>query len=208
MRLGENEKKGLLLAGGLFCLVTAFVLISTFHGKFGTVDDRVQSEDAAVLQTTPNAAHWVVYVTGAVRNPGIHEVATGSRAHDAVSAAGGFSEDADPEAINLAAHLEDGAQVKVPRKTASMSQAEGNAVSSGSRETKPPMPAGGKLNVNKCSASELTALPGIDAKLAAAIVEHRKKRGPFKKIADLHNVKGIGEKRFDAIKGFIVVADR
>jgi competence protein ComEA len=62
------------------------------------------------------------------------------------------------------------------------------------------------VNINTASASELDALPGIGAKTAALIVEYRQKNGPFKKLEDLMNVRGIGEKNFLKLKPQITIA--
>jgi competence protein ComEA len=61
------------------------------------------------------------------------------------------------------------------------------------------------VNINTASATELDALPGIGAKVAARIVEYRQKNGPFKKIEDLMNVRGVGEKNFLKLKPQITV---
>ncbi|MFN7914404.1 MAG: helix-hairpin-helix domain-containing protein [Vicinamibacterales bacterium] len=52
------------------------------------------------------------------------------------------------------------------------------------------------VNVNTATAADFEQLPGIGAKVAARIVEYRTKKGPFKKIEELMNVQGIGEKSF------------
>jgi len=62
------------------------------------------------------------------------------------------------------------------------------------------------VNINTASAAELDALPGIGAKTAARIVEYRQKNGPFKKIEDLMNVRGVGEKNFLKLKAQITVS--
>jgi competence protein ComEA len=64
----------------------------------------------------------------------------------------------------------------------------------------------GAININTASATEMEALPGIGAKTAARIIEYRQKNGPFKKIEDLMNVRGIGEKNFLKLKTQITVA--
>lgn len=68
------------------------------------------------------------------------------------------------------------------------------------------VPAPGALvDVNAATATELEALPGIGARTAAAIVEYREKNGPFKKVEELMNVKGIGEKSFLRLKPLVTV---
>jgi competence protein ComEA len=61
------------------------------------------------------------------------------------------------------------------------------------------------VNLNTASASDLEGLPGIGAKTAARIVEYRQKNGPFKKVEELMNVRGIGEKNFLKLKPQISV---
>jgi len=63
----------------------------------------------------------------------------------------------------------------------------------------------GRININTASAEELTALPGIGPSYAQRIVEHREKNGPFKKVEDLLNVRGIGEKTFEKIRDRLTV---
>jgi len=69
---------------------------------------------------------------------------------------------------------------------------------------KPAAPAG-PVNINTASVAELDALPGIGAKTAALIVEYRQKNGPFKKIEELMNVRGVGEKNFLKLKPQLTV---
>jgi competence protein ComEA len=66
-------------------------------------------------------------------------------------------------------------------------------------------PAAAPVNINSASVAELDALPGIGTKTAELIVEHRKKNGNFKKVEELMNIKGIGEKSFLRIKPLVTV---
>ena len=66
-------------------------------------------------------------------------------------------------------------------------------------------PFTGTVNINTASATDLQALPGIGAKTAALIVEYRQKNGPFKKVEELMNVRGIGEKNFLKLKNRLTV---
>jgi competence protein ComEA len=62
------------------------------------------------------------------------------------------------------------------------------------------------VNLNTASAVDFEALPGIGAKTAARIVEYRQKNGPFKKVEELMNVRGVGEKNFLKLKPQITIA--
>ena len=79
-------------------------------------------------------------------------------------------------------------------------------------QAKAPAPRGAKaapttavVNINTASAAELDSLPGIGAKTAARIVEYRQKNGPFKKVEELMNVRGVGEKNFLKLKPQLTV---
>jgi competence protein ComEA len=66
--------------------------------------------------------------------------------------------------------------------------------------------AASPLNLNTATVAELEKLPGVGAAMAARIIEYREKNGPFKKIEELMNVKGIGEKAFLKLKPLVTVA--
>jgi comEA protein len=65
--------------------------------------------------------------------------------------------------------------------------------------------ATGTININAASVAELRTLPGIGAKTAERIVEYRQKNGPFKKVEELMNVRGVGEKNFLKLKPQLTV---
>ena len=78
-------------------------------------------------------------------------------------------------------------------------------------QTKTPPAAAAKpasttvVNINTASVSEFATLPGVGAKMAARIIEYRQKNGPFKKVEELMNVRGIGEKNFLKLKPQLAV---
>lgn len=152
----------------------------------------------------------VVHVAGAVKNPGIVRIPRGSRVDDAVRAAGGFSSKADADLVNLAQPLEDGVQVYVPRKGESVAveRRVGSVSSSGvsvrvsAERTEPPQ---GKININTASAEQLESLPGVGPATARAILEYRKQNGGFQSVDELIEVRGIGPKKLEQIRPYVVV---
>ncbi|MDR1884810.1 MAG: helix-hairpin-helix domain-containing protein [Synergistaceae bacterium] len=220
---GEALRKRLLVIIGLGCLIGAFALASIFRG--GPAAPEPDTDEFVTEGEIPSrpTAGWVVYVTGAVMRPGVYEVPAGSRVRDAVAGAGGFSAHADPGAINLAERIEDGVHIRVPaqdederalpkeigRPTAAVSRPSGRAASvartGGSARQDDGKAA--RININRASEGELISLPGVGPKLSGAIVEHRDRNGPFSRTEDLMNVRGIGIKRFEAIKDLVSVSD-
>ncbi len=71
--------------------------------------------------------------------------------------------------------------------------------------SKPAAAATAPINLNTATVAQLETLPGIGARTAQAIVDHRQKNGSFKKIEELMNIKGIGEKSFLKLKPMITV---
>ncbi|GBC94756.1 ComE operon protein 1 [bacterium HR16] len=165
-----------------------------------------ESTSAPSQQTPPaESGEIVVHVAGAVKKPGVVRIPRGSRVDDAVKAAGGFSSRADPDSVNLAQPLEDGVQVYVPRKGESV-QVEGRvgAVRQGAAsEHEQPPP--GKINVNTASAEQLESLPGVGPATARAIIDYRRQNGGFHSVDELLEVRGIGPKKLEQIRPYVVV---
>ena len=143
-----------------------------------------------------------VDVAGAVVAPGLVELEDGARVDDALEMAGGLASDADTSGINRAAKLTDGQKVYVPRvgeAVADTSQAGEGAASSAD----PAAPNQGLISINTASEAELDALPGVGPSTAKAIVEDRERNGAFSTLEDLMRVSGIGEKKFEKMRGSI-----
>lgn len=151
----------------------------------------------AVTTSTTTTGPVVVHVAGAVVTPGVHELPPGSRVIDAVEASGGLAPDADAGAVNLAAVLEDGSQVYVPR--AGEIPPGPAPAASGSEE------ASGPVDLNAADAELLDTLPGIGPATAAAIVDHRERNGPFATVEGLLDVRGIGEAKLAALRDLVRV---
>lgn len=138
-------------------------------------------------------------IKGAVQKPGVYEAAEGDRVIDLLEKAGGLTDKADGTKINFALNIKDEMVIYVPEKGEILEEAtveDGKA--SGQQDN-------GKINLNQANESELQMLPGIGPSKAAAIIEHRETNGPFKDVADLKLISGIGEKTFEKLKEHISV---
>jgi competence protein ComEA len=145
---------------------------------------------------TPTPASINVYVSGAVNKPDVYALPLNSIVKDAITAAGGATDEADLDRINLATKLADQMQVYVPRRGEAAPPSQGGSA---------PGAATGKININTASAEELDKLPGIGPSIAQAIIDYRTKNGLFKQIEDINDVKGIGDALFEKIKDQITV---
>lgn len=178
------------------------------------------------IQPGQTSATMYVHVCGAVKNPGVYELDTGSRVYEAIEAAGGFTEDADGSYVNQAQRLTDGAKLIIPtmEQTKSMSasdfvgtigiiDAEGTEQVGFGQENSAGVGGAAegnaasddKININTASEAELCKIPGIGATRAAAIVAYRQEKGGFTSIEDIMNVSGIKEGTYDKIKDRIKV---
>jgi len=148
---------------------------------------------APPLAVDPNGGESrviTVHVAGAVRSPGVVEVAADGRVGDAIAAAGGALPDADLARVNLAAPLGDGQQVLVPTTSAAATGAVADD---------------GRVRINLAGIDELETLPGVGPVLAQRIVAYREEHGPFTVVEDLLDVSGIGEAKLAALREVVLV---
>jgi competence protein ComEA len=141
-----------------------------------------------------------VAVSGAVATPGVVIVPAGSRLSDIAAAAGGFSDDADYSALNLAGRVGDGEHVVIPRMDSSSAAGVPVLDAGASGEA-------GPLDLNVASAEDLEELPGIGEVLAARIVAHRDEHGPFTSVDDLAQVEGISQRLLEELKPLVTIRD-
>ena len=154
-----------------------------------------------VLPTSTPPSDVRVYVTGAVNQPGVHQVYEGARLADAVEAAGGAASDADLVAVNLAARVADEDHWHIPRLGETLPASNATQPTAGAQDSG----GGTKLDINSASAAALETLPQIGEVRAGDIVAHREANGPFNTIDDLIEVRGIGPRTLETIRDLIEV---
>ena len=133
-----------------------------------------------------------VYISGAVRGPGVYEAEPGARLEDVLRMAGGPTADADVAGVNLATRVEDEDHWHIPR--VGEAPAPQTAVQAA---------GAGKIDVNSATAAALDTLPGIGEVKAQAIVTFRESNGPFATVDDLLLVSGIGPATLDSIRDLV-----
>lgn len=146
----------------------------------------------------------LVHICGEVQTPGVYELTADSRICDVLLLAGGFTTNADTEAVNMAAGIEDGMQIVIPAETDRTSETTGNSfyrtgeTAAGKTESQP-------VNINTADKETLMSLPGIGAGKAEAVIAYREAGGIFKDIKDIMLVDGIKEGVYAKIKDKICV---
>lgn len=177
-----------LLAAGLILLISA------------------PSSNAPILiLPTPTSSLIAVHISGQVDSPGVYYLAPGSRVQDALLAAGGCTDQADADQINLAARLNDGQKLYIPAKGEVLNAT--NPIQTPLPNTSPEEPPAIIIDLNLASQQELESLPGIGPSKASDIIAYRQKNGRFVTIEEIQNVPGIGAALFEKIRPFIIVTN-
>jgi competence protein ComEA len=180
---------------GIVGLVIA-VLVAAFSTSGGVQSVVVDPQPSARQSESPAAGTAIfVHVLGAVARPGLYQLRDGDRAVDAVATAGGFTETADQQQINLARVVSDGEQIYIP--TIGELPPHGVVGSSGT--------AVGKVNINTADSATLQGLPRVGPTMAERIIAWREENGRFATVEDLMSVSGIGDKTFADLKELITV---
>lgn len=209
----KDRKDKIIFAGVIFL---AF-LIANFFSNDGIINKFTKNDEIVMVseensenknkENEENARDLTsedkkVYISGEVKNSGVYDIRDGDRLDDLVKRAGGLTEKADINSINLAMRLEDQMKIYIPnidenQNINNNNLAIGEVSTTTSSQTN-------KINLNTATKEELMTLPNIGEKRAQAILDYRQEN-KFQKIEDIKNVSGIGEKYFEAMKDLITV---
>ena len=184
-----------------------------------TSDADIDNGSEAVSDKEMQQAMIYVDVCGAVANPGVFQLAAGSRVFQAIEAAGGYLPEAALTCVNRAGVLTDGQQLYIltqeemerqgldPAEMAKASDGQMNGSAGTGQNTgmTAQVQQDNRININIADEAQLTTLTGIGATRAQAIIAYREENGPFAAIEDIMNVQGIKEGTFAKIKDEIVV---
>lgn len=181
-----------LAAIGLCALIVIIAAVAIFNYINNSNSVKIENSEASADNAITSQIQ--VHVAGEVNKPGVYKLDEGSRIMDAVNAAGGFTDKADKNSLNLAKVLEDGEQIMInSTDSASQNTTQGSANNNG------------KININTADLSQLQTLNGVGPSTAQKIIDYRNANGKFKAIEDIKKVSGIGDKTYEKFKDQICV---
>jgi len=173
--------------------------------------------------TSAPAATIEVYVTGAVRRPGLYRLPLDARVQAAVIAAGGATRGADLAAVDLAAIALDGTQIVIPATNAvvqpagsqyeqasspgGMSGMIGSGRSHAGRKDHKLAP-GERVDLNSATLAQLEEIPGVGPTKAGRILSYRAAHGLFVSLAQLASVPGIGPKLLAVVELYTTLGEQ
>ena len=156
-----------------------------------------------ISQTETEDQLVTVDVKGAVKKPGVYQLQSNSRVHDALEKAGGLTDEADLKSVNQAQKLSDEAVVyvaKVGENAVDVTTSAPASATSGTGQAKSAL-----VNLNTATEADFQTISGIGQKRAQDIIAYREANGRFKSVDDLKNVSGIGAKTLEKLKEYVTV---
>ncbi len=166
-------------------------------------EDAIGWESATPTGRTTQDETIFVHVCGAVVTPGVYEISKDARVFEAIQMAGGCTDEASKDSLNLAQSITDGQRIYVPTK---------EEAATGSQEWQQPtrIETSGQemtavVNINTAGKEELMTLPGIGEAKADSILSYRQEKGSFSTIEEIKQISGIKDRVFEKIKDRITV---
>lgn len=212
-KLNIKQKIGLILAA-LLIVILAFIWLFSIYENDQPKNEIKKSQESnneiefkLGIKEKENKT-IMVDISGEIITPGVVKLPEGSRIIDAITAAGGKTEDADLSKVNLAYILDDGVQLYIPRynekleKEIVQTEPGVGIIQEGINTTSK---KDSKVNINTANKEKLATLPGIGEGTAEKIIEYRSKTGKFKAIDEIKKIPGIGESKFKSLKDKITI---
>lgn len=197
-----NKKKKTLI----FTVIIAVITITAVYRNYFSEEKYSIDESTQIIEETQETDkesdinEVVVYISGAVKNPGVLTMTSEDRLADAIEMVGGTVDGADMNAVNLAEKLSDGKHYIIPKIGENVAPSGNNQVSVSNSKG-----SDGKININTATAEELDKLPGVGESTAQKIISYREESGGFKSVEELKNVNGIGDKKFEDMKDSVTI---
>lgn len=215
----DNLKKNKMLYICICCFVVlACIVVCYFIDKnsksesynYVQISDFNKVENINNNTTSDSKEKNIIYVhiAGEVVSPGVFCMNEGDRIKDVIEKAGGLTDKADIDKVNLAYELSDGQKISIPNINDKKDD-EGNYITEDNGENvimnNEDTKNNKKVNINTATQAELETLTGIGPSIATKIIEYRKNNGKFKNIEEIKNVSGVGEAKYKKIQDEIMI---
>ena len=207
----QNIKSKIIFIGAIILIIVGIIYqIKQKNQENMEIDYQniVVQEDENIEEkqdTLEEKEYIKIHIAGQVKNTGIIELEVGSRISDAIQKAGGITEFANLEEVNLAYSLEDGQKLYIPsieeKNVEYITKENGENIIQVTNIVN----SKNVININKANIEELESIPGVGPSMAQKIINYRIENGNFKTIEDLKNVSGIGDKKFESMKDYVCV---
>ncbi|MDO5724864.1 MAG: DUF655 domain-containing protein [Tissierellia bacterium] len=194
----ENKSKFYLAIIIISLLCISLIIKNKKDNELLLIKESNESINQFVSETEeikPESGNIYIHLSGQVKFPGLIEIEEGKRLFEAVNKAGGLTDEADMDRINLSIKLSDEQKIYIPKVGEEVTDEKLLILDT----DKPSL-----ININTADKSLLMTLPGVGEKTADKIIEYREKQ-KFKTIEDLKNVPGIGNKKYEELKEQITV---
>ena len=165
--------------------------------------DNINNQSEVENKENEDNSSKMCQIDGCVNKPGVYSFKNDDRIKDIIDLAGGFTKDADTKSVNLAMKLKDEMKIFIPSKN-EISKLQNHNTENSQIVTLKDNNSTNLVNINTADSNKLQTLPGIGPSKAKKIIEFREKN-QFKKIEELKNVDGIGEKTFESLKNLITI---
>lgn len=174
------------------------------HSFFDKSDDLILEDNQENLgdkEDIKESSDMKVHISGEINQEGVYTINEGDRLDDLIKEAGGLTEEANADSLNLAMKLNDQMKIYIPNKNEAVAEEDNpDQIVTNPNESN----NSDKININQASKEELMTLPNVGEKRADAIIEYRD-INKFESIEDIKNVTGIGDKYFNAMKDLITI---
>jgi competence protein ComEA len=203
--MGTYKKRFIIIIIlAVIAVVSSFLIFASKHVSVDSqfIDDDQETMAAAKGKGKGKVGQAVVYVTGAVGQPGMYNLNGSLRVNELVALAGGLLPEADVSKVNMAQVAKDGMHVNIPFIKEKSPQAVSSA-----RQVRSQQPATvvETVNINKATVEELAGVSGISPKLATKIVKYRDAHGAFASLEDLLKVNGFSLKQLTKLQDKLIL---
>lgn len=200
MKDTDIKVKALIVVMAIIVITTIglYIYKTSKEEEYMYYEESIEANEITNEENVIQEETITVHITGEIKYPGVVVLKNGDRIVDAIEAAGGETENADLDRVNLAYVLNDGDKIYIPNKNEE--EEKGNIITT---ENEIGQEKKITININTATLEELIKLPGIGEATANKIIEYRKQNGKFQNIEELKNVPGIGNSKYETLKEMI-----